>query len=162
MLALSFAAAVPGVPPSAGATATIVILNNDAANFGFNDTTPATPVGGNNGTTLGQQRLNAFQAAADKWGATIDSPITITIRAQWAAQSCNATSAVLGSAGAVGIFRDFPGFPFPGTWYNESLGSKLFGSDLNAAQPEITATFNINLGQPGCLTGTFFYLGLDG
>jgi hypothetical protein len=112
---------------TAFATATIVIQNNDAPNVGFNDNTAATPVGGNNGTTLGRQRLNAFQAAADKWGATIDSPLTITIRAQWAAQSCTATAAVLGSAGAVIIHRDFVGAPFAGTWYNESLGSKLFG-----------------------------------
>jgi hypothetical protein len=146
---------------AAHAAATIVILNNDAVGVGFNDTTAAAPVGGNAGTTLGQQRLNAFQAAADKWGATLTSPITITIRAQWAAQTCTATSAVLGSAGAIGIFRDFTGAPFAGTWYNESLTSKLFGSDPNVAQPEINATFNINLGQPGCLTGTFFYLGLD-
>ncbi len=151
-----------GASRSAFGQATIVILNNDAAGVGFNDTTAATPVGGNTGTTLGQQRLNAFQEAANKWGATITSPLTITIRAQWAAQSCTATGAVLGSAGAVFIHRDFVGAPFPGTWYNESLGSKLFGSDLNPAQPEINATFNINLGQPGCLTGTFFYLGLDG
>src|SRR5215204_4180092 len=72
--------------------AQIVIVNINAAGVGFNDTTPAAPVGGNSGTTLGQQRLNAFQSAADKWGATIDSPITITIRAQWAAQSCTATA----------------------------------------------------------------------
>src|SRR4051812_11153289 len=162
LLALFFLTIMLGASSSAFATATIVILNNDAAGVGFNDTTAAAPVGGNNGTTLGQQRLNAFQAAANKWGATIDSPITITIRAQWAAQTCTATSAVLGSAGAIGIFRDFTGAPFAGTWYNESLTSKLFGADPNPAQPEITATFNINLGQPGCLTGTFFYLGLDG
>ncbi len=151
-----------GASSSAFGQATIVILNNDAAGVGFNDTTAATPVGGNNGTTLGQQRLNAFQAAANKWGATLTSPITITIRAQWAAQTCTATSAVLGSAGAIGIWRDFTGAPFAATWYNESLTSKLFGADPNPAQPEINATFNINLGQPGCLTGTFFYLGLDG
>jgi uncharacterized repeat protein (TIGR01451 family) len=150
-----------GASSSVFATATIVILNNDAAGVGFNDNTAATPVGGNSGTTLGQQRLIAFQAAANKWGATIDSPITITIRAQWAAQTCTATSAVLGSAGAISIYRDFSGAPFAGTWYNESLTSKLFGADPNPAQPEINATFNINLGQPGCLTGTFFYLGLD-
>jgi hypothetical protein len=162
LLSLFFAAVMLGASSTAFATATIVILNNDAAGVGFNDTTAAAPVGGNSGTTLGQQRLNAFQAAATKWGATIDSPITITIRAQWAAQACTATGAVLGSAGAIGIFRDFTGAPFAGTWYNESLTSKLFGADPNPAQPEITATFNINLGQPGCLTGTFFYLGLDG
>src|SRR3954469_2793841 len=161
LLALFFLTIMLGASSSAFATATIVIQNNDAAGVGFNDTTAAAPVGGNNGTTLGQQRLNAFQAAADKWGATIDSPITITIRSQWAAQTCTATSAVLGSAGAIGIFRDLTGAPFAGTWYNESLTSKLFGADPNPAQPEINATFNINLGQPGCLTGTFFYLGLD-
>src|SRR6185295_6332877 len=129
---------------SAFGTATIVILNNDAAGVGFNDATAVAPVGGNSGTTLGQQRLIAFQEAANKWGATIDSPITITIRAQWAAQTCTATTAVLGSAGAIGIFRDFPGAQFPGTWYNESLTSKLFGADPNPAQAEINATFNIN------------------
>src|SRR3954467_14975625 len=87
--------------------ATIVIVNGDPANVGFNDPTVVAPVGGNAGTTLGVQRLNAFQAAANKWGATIDSPIPITIRAQWTALSCTATAAVLGSAGAIGIFRDF-------------------------------------------------------
>jgi uncharacterized repeat protein (TIGR01451 family) len=161
LLGLFLAIMTLGASSSAFATATIVILNNDAAGVGFNDTTAASPVGGNSGTTLGQQRLIAFQAAANKWGATLDSPITITIRAQWTALTCNASSAVLGSAGAIGIFRDFPGAPFAGTWYNESLTSKLFGADPNPAQPEINANFNVNLGQPGCLTGTFFYLGLD-
>ena len=40
---------------------------------GFNDPTPAAPVGGNTGTTLGQQRLIAFQHAADIWGAELDT-----------------------------------------------------------------------------------------
>lgn len=147
--------------PSAQAAATIVILNNDAAGVGFNDTTPVAPVGGNLGVTLGQQRLNAFQAAAAKWGATLDSAVTITIRAQWTALTCTSTSAVLGSAGAIGIFRDFAGAPFASTWYNESLTGKILGADPNAAQPEINANFNVNLGQPGCLDATPFYLGLD-
>src|SRR6185312_7928930 len=107
------------------------------AGVGFNDTTPATPVGGNSGTTLGQQRLIAFQEAANKWGATITSPVTITIRAQWTALTCTATSAVLGSAGAIQIFRDFTGAPFTGTWYNESLTAKLFGAEPDPATPEI-------------------------
>ena len=33
--------------------ATITIQNNDAAGVGFNDNTPAAPVGGNAGTTVG-------------------------------------------------------------------------------------------------------------
>ena len=46
-------------------------------------------------------------------------------------------------------------------WYPKALGNKLFGAELNNAFPDINAHFNVNLGQPGCLTGTFFYLGLD-
>ncbi len=48
--------------------ASIVIVNKDAVGVGFNDPTVAAPVGGNAGTTLGQQRLNVFQAAASIWG----------------------------------------------------------------------------------------------
>jgi hypothetical protein len=146
---------------SAFAAATIVILNNDPAGVGFNDATVVAPVGGNAGLTLGQQRLNAFQAAANKWGATLDSTVTITIRSQWTALTCNSTSAVLGSAGAVSIYRDFGGAPFASTWYNESLTGKITGADPNLTQPEINANFNVNLGQTGCLDGTPFYLGLD-
>jgi hypothetical protein len=154
-LAMAFSA-----PSSAFATATIVILNNDGAGEGFNDPTAVAPVGGNTGTTLGQQRLIAFQAAADIWGATITSALTITIQAQFDPQTCTATTAVLGSAGADGIFRDFTGAPFAGTWYGEALANKLSGVDQEPDH-DINATFNSNLGQTGCLDGTFFYLGLD-
>ena len=143
------------------AAATITILNNDAAGVGFNDPTVVAPVGGNSGTTLGQQRLNAFQAAATKWGATLTSAVTIVIRAQWTALSCTATSAVLGSAGATEVFRDFTGAPLAGHWYGKALTNKIFGSDADPTTPDINANFNVNLGQAGCLTGTFFYLGLD-
>src|SRR5215471_19872794 len=125
------------------ATATIVIQNNDAAGVGFNDPTPVAPVGGNSGTTLGQQRLLAFQAAANIWGATLTSVPTITIKAQWAALSCTSTTAVLGSAGATSVFRDFPNAVVPGTWYSAALANKLAGSDL-LGSPEINATFNVN------------------
>src|SRR5262245_50157384 len=73
------------VPASAHAAATIVIQNTDAPNVGFNDPTPAAPVGGNPGTTLGQQRLNAFQAAANIWGANLNAVPTIVIDAAWSA-----------------------------------------------------------------------------
>ena len=140
---------------------TILIVNNDPAGVGFNDATPVAPVGGNPGTTLGQQRLNAFQSAANKWGATLTSPTFIRIRAQWTALTCTATGAVLGSAGATEVFRDFPGAPIAGAWYPKALTNRLTGADRTRATPDINASFNINLGQPGCLTGVFFYLGLD-
>jgi len=143
------------------ASATIVIQNGDAAGVGFNDTTAVAPVGNNTGTTLGQQRLNAFQFAANIWGATLNSSVTITIRATWEALSCSTSSATLGSAGASGIFANFPNAPQTGTWYPAALANSLAGSDLDTTTQEIRARFNINLGTPGCLDNSPFYLGLD-
>jgi len=145
----------------AHAAATITILNINAPNVGFNDPTPVAPVGGNLGTTLGQQRLNAFQYAASLWGATLTSSVTIVVQAQFSALACNATGAVLGSAGPISISRDFVGAPLPATWYHIALANKLFGADRLPANPDINANFNVNLGNPGCLTGIPFYLGLD-
>src|SRR5581483_782262 len=78
---------------TAHAAATIVIQNTDAPNVGFNDPTPAAPIGGNPGTTIGQQRLNVFQAAANIWGANLNSVPTIIVDAAWSALACNANAA---------------------------------------------------------------------
>ncbi len=143
------------------AAATLTIVNGDPAGVGFNDPTLVAPVGGNTGTTLGAQRLNAFQAAAAKWGATLTAVPTIRILATWEALTCTATGAVLGSAGATEVFRDFTGATVAGAWFGKAEASKLSGTDLDPATADIRARFNINLGNAGCLTGTFFYLGLD-
>src|ERR1041384_1721048 len=122
--------------PSARA-ATIVILNNDQPSVGFNDPTPVSPVGGNNGTTLGQQRLNAFQFAANIWGATLNSTQTITVSANWEGMTCTATKGTLGAAGPTSVARDFANAPFTGPWYPVALANTLRGSDLNPSSPEI-------------------------
>ncbi|MEO8370074.1 MAG: hypothetical protein ABI806_12815 [Candidatus Solibacter sp.] len=137
-------------------------MNGDPAGVGFNDATIVAPVGGNAGTMLGQQRLIAFQAAANTWGATLTAVPIIRVQATWEALTCTATGAVLGSAGALEIFRDFTGAPLAGHWYGKALTAKLFGADPDPATPDIRARFNVNLGNAGCLTGIFFYLGLDG
>jgi hypothetical protein len=147
---------------AAHAAATIVIQVLDPAGVGFNDPAVVAPVGGNTGTTLGQQRLIAFQSAANTWGATLTSSVPIVIGASWDALTCTATSAVLGSAGAFSIDRDFPGAPRAGTWYPEALANKLVGVDLTPGTPHIRARFNRNLGlNANCLPGSPFYLGLD-
>src|SRR5205085_11840683 len=146
---------------SARAAATIVIQNNDQPNVGFNDPTSASPVGNNTGTTVGQQRLNAFQFAANIWGATLNSSTTITIRASWASLGCTASSGTLGQAGTIGLFRNFANAPQASTWYPGALANALAGSDLNTGSPEINAQFNTDVGQSTCLGGTPFYLGLD-
>src|SRR5918911_1613611 len=127
----ALAALVLLVPVGLQATARIVIQNGDPANVGFNDPTPVEPVGGNTGTTLGEQRLIAFQAAADKWGETITSVPTITILASWPSLPCTSTGATLGSAGAAYIWRDFPGAPKSNTWYGEALTNSLLGENID-------------------------------
>ena len=160
-LALLTSLVVLALSSSAFGAATIVIQNIDTAGVGFNDTTPVAPVGGNPGTTLGQQRLNAFQFAANIWGATLNSTSTITVQANWEPLTCDTTSAVLGSAGAATIWRDFSGAPFNGTWYGAALANSLTGVDLQAGSAEINARFNVNLGKPGCGEAFPFYLGFD-
>ncbi len=141
--------------------ATITVLNGDSPGVGFNDSTPVTPVGGNSGTTLGQQRMIAFQAAADKWGSTITSSVTIRVNAVWTALPCTANSAVLGSAGPTEVWHDFVNAPVAGHWYPKALANKFAGSDIDSSSVDITANFNVNLGSTACLAGAPFYLGLD-
>jgi hypothetical protein len=150
------------VSSSAFGQATIIIENGDAAGVGFNDPTSVAQVGGNSGTTLGQQRLIAFQAAANIWGASISSTPSITIHATWEAlPPCTASSGVLGSAGNSGnIYRNFSG-SVPGFWYGNALANALSGFDRNGTSPEINARFNVNLGTTGCLETLHWYYGLD-
>jgi len=141
--------------------ARITIVNANDPLVGFNDPTPAAPVGGNPGTTIGQQRLIAFQAAADIWAHLLDTPVEIRIQASFTALQCDATTAVLGSAGPTQIVSDFPGAEFPGTWYAVALGNKRAGKDLVPSADDIRANFNSNLGNANCLSGIGWYYGLD-
>jgi len=153
---------VVGGARDAAQAATFTIINTDGAGEGFNDNTPALPVGNNPGTTVGEQRLIAFQYAADLWGARIDSDIDIRVEASFDELQCNSFGAVLGAAGPKVINRDFAGAPLKNTWYPPSIANIIAGTDINPATEEIVAFFNSRLGQPDCLAGTFFYYGLDG
>jgi PA domain len=160
-LTLSLAAAAT-LPSVAEAKATITIKNNDGPNEGFNDTTAVTPVGGNAGTTLGQQRLNVFKAAADVWSNLLNSNVEIVIRANFDPLTCSATSATLGAAGPTVYVASFPNAPLADTWYPIALGDKLAGQHLSATTAEsISARFNSSI-DTGCFTGVKWYYGLDG
>jgi hypothetical protein len=142
--------------------ATVTVINANAAGVGFNDPTPAAPVGGNSGTTVGQQRLVAFQFAANIWGANLDSTVEIRVSAQFTALSCSASAGVLGSAGAAGSISNFPNAEFTGTWYPIALANKRAGTELGVANSaHINANFNSNVGTPGCLENSAWYYGLD-
>lgn len=142
--------------------ATISVVNNDGPGEGFNDPTPAAPVGGNPGTTVGAQRLNAFQFAANLWAANLQSTVTIIVGAEFNPLSCTANSAVLGAAGPNSIFRDFLGAPVANTWYVEALANSLAGADQDGESDDIGATFSSTIGTPGCLQNSGWYYGLDG
>jgi hypothetical protein len=154
LLALLLALAAPS------RAATITIVNLDGGSEGFNDPTPAAPVGGNPGTTVGEQRLFVFHTAAAIWGALLPSDVEIRVSARFDPQTCTATSGVLGSAGPGSLHRDFPNALFSGTWYHQALANRLAGSDLSAAN-DISATFNSSVGSPTCLTSGWYY-GIDG
>lgn len=152
--------------PAAALGAQITIVNVNLPGVGFNDPTPATPVGGNAGTTVGEQRLIAFQKAASIWGATLDSRIEIRVQASFVPLACTATTATLGSAGAIQVFSNFPGAEYQNSWYHVALANKLAMVDLAPGDPgtsadDIRARFNSDIGKTGCLTGTTWYYGLD-
>ncbi|TDR46714.1 hypothetical protein DFR29_103250 [Tahibacter aquaticus] len=145
--------------PVSAATVTLVPGN------GFSDTTPRTPEGGNNGTTLGQQRTNLFNAAAQVWGAALTSTQTIKVQAAFETLTCSAASGTLGSAGATGNYILTDGVD--DRYYAVALAEALTGQNLNATASntnEISATFNarVDLDDTGCLGSTRFYYGLTG
>ncbi len=144
------------------AQATFVIVNDDATGVGLNDTTSVTPVGGNTGTTLGAQRLNVLQAAADAWGAMLQSSQPIRVSVQFLDLFCTPTQAVLGSAGARTYVADFPNAPALNTLYPIALANAIASQDLDPGNSDIIVQINLNLGTASCFSGTEWYLGLDG
>lgn len=147
--------------------AKITIINGNAPGVGFNDATPKAPIGGNPGTTIGEQRLNVFKKAAEIWGATLDSPIEIQVLATFEALTCTPTSAVLGSAGTRQIFFQVPNAD-PNLLISGALANKIARAD-QAVDPatdgpveDIRARFNSLIGtDPNCLVGSGWYYGFD-
>ena len=159
LLVLAAVLALAALPAGA---ATVVIINNDGAGEGFNDPrTPDPTWGCPDGMTLGQCRLNAFQAAADRWGELLQSNVEILVAAQMNPMTCSGGGAVLGSSGTTTVLRDFPGAPYPGTWYHSALADALAGVDVNQGVSDITSQFNSNLDDDPACTLNWWY-GTDG
>ncbi len=144
-------------------SATISIINGDGAGEGFNDTTPAVPVPGNSGITLGQQRLNVFKVAADYWGNLLSSSVEIQVEASMDPLFCDATSAILGAAGPNHGEADFPNAPRSNTIYPVALANSLAGQDLEPASADIGATFNSSIdNNNSCLSNHNWWYGVGG
>ena len=136
--------------------ANFVILNNDGSGEGLNDTTSVAPVGGNTGTTLGEQRLIVLQAAADVWAALIESPVDIKVNAEFNSMVCG----VLGSTSPGPAIKDFPGAPVAGTWFHSAVADAIAGVDQAPGSGDFNIQYNSDWGTPQC-PAVSFYLGLD-
>ncbi|MEX1829569.1 PA domain-containing protein [Luteibacter sp. CQ10] len=144
--------------------ATIKIVNQDVGTGqGFDDHTPATPIGGNPGTTFGEQAFNVFLFAADIHGAYLKSDVTIVNNATFEPLECDATGGVLGSSGPVSVFTfDSPQGNVPAnTWVTGAEADAIAGEDGDPGNPDIQSQFNGALGSPGCIEGSKWYMGLD-
>lgn len=163
LLAFSLCLAFAG----AAQAADIVPINADPAGTGLNDLTPATPTGGNPGTTVGEQRRIVYQFAADLWGAVLESPAEIRVQASFQPLECTTARTVLGSAGTSPIYI-LSGDGLPSTLFHGALSDALVGYDIqNGAGVDIISRFNASYGGTNpdgtpCSPGSGWYYGLDG
>lgn len=147
--ALATAVLVALAGMSTAQAADIIPVVTDPAGFGYNETTPVAPVGGNPGTTRGQQRRIVAQYAAAMWGSVLKSDEPIYVQARF----LSLAAGVLGSAGSVTAHGNFPNAPFLNTYYHAALADSLAGSDLSPTTYDIQSQFSTNFA---------FYYGLDG
>jgi hypothetical protein len=138
----------------------ITITNGDGAGEGFNDSTAASPIGGNTGTTLGEQRLIALQHAASLWSSTLESSIPIEVTATFDGLTCTSQTVVLGQGEPVSWSRNFSGAPANFVWYPLALANALANTDINPSLGDIVLVFNSNVDE-GCQEPLSFYYGLD-
>jgi len=155
-------------------TSNLNIFQLNAPGEGFTDPRPFAGAPGNPATTLGEARMNLFNAVLGTWGTVLNSSVDIDLVVLWVPQFCQGGFATLAAAGALSGFFDDPGgdFPFGDTFYHAALAEAFIGSDLtgplvidaqgNASGGDILVIVNSEIDE-GCLgEGTSFYYGLDG
>jgi hypothetical protein len=132
---------------------------------GFTDPTPVKPVGGNAGTTLGEQRKLALQFAANIWGKLIDSNVPIEVRVDFTAMGCGDDGFTLASAQTAGmVVFDTEPVGEPDTAYPYALASRLAGFDVDPTRHDIDMNVNTSVDDEACSSASVrgFYYGLDG
>jgi hypothetical protein len=150
------------VAVNAFAGAKLTIRNLDPENAGLNDPKGVEPVGGNKGTTLGQQRVIALQYAADIWGTLIDSNVEILVDVSMRALPCGATTGVLAQNGPKNLLMNFDNAPQQDVWYPVALANKFAGRNLTPGVSDMAGEFNLDLDNAVCLGEVGWYYGLDG
>jgi YVTN family beta-propeller protein len=111
--------------------------------------------------TLGAERREAFEFAVDSWARTLAGEVPIVVQARMLPLGGAGASALLASAGAVTIHRNFGGAR-PDTWYGAALANQIAGGDLNGGETaEISITFNEDVDGPEVLGSVSWYYGVD-
>ena len=163
--------------PDGVSTFTVEYL--DPAGFGFNETDAAPAAPGNPGTTFGEQRRFVLEQTLDKWASLVGKTTPTKVLAVHIDNFCDATSAVLASAGPTYLYT---GFVFDGkdVAAGTMLGEHIAGEDFTSSsdpdvKPEgdfdedgdletgdIIVYVNQNIDYDGgCLGGAGYYYGMD-
>jgi beta-glucanase (GH16 family) len=130
------------------------------------DTTAVAPIGGNPGTTRGEQRRNAMLRAAANLAQEMRSPVPISIDACWDNLGTG-NSVTLAQAGPRSILRDTPSMEKKYTWYAGPAAARVSGTSFcravndDCGAAEIRATFNNQVDTPNALGASSFYYGYD-
>lgn len=162
----TLAGAAPAAAPFTVNFNAVGTAQSPCSNTEWFDTTPAAPVGGNPGTTRGEQRRNAMLRAADSLAQQIASPIPLAIDACWDNLGTG-NSVTLAQAGPRAIIRDLPAMDRKYTWYAGPPAARLAGTTLCRASnddcsvAEIRATFNNQVDTNNALGTVSFYYGYN-
>ena len=149
--------------PISGLATTITIINNDGPNEGLNDPTPMTPIDGNYGTTLGEQRMIVLQFAANFLETIINSNVEIKVEASFDPL----TPGFIGMASMLSWeLENSPNttLPFHSTYYPQALANHFFGYDREPLTNDMSIQLNSNYANNLCDQLGFLadpYLGLN-
>ncbi len=150
-----------------GAPVELHVFDLDAPGTGFTDPAPFAGAPGNGAATLGEARVNLFNAVLGAWGAALSSDVPVDVLVTWTPLPCSPGGAVLAASGPLFVFSDDSGvLPFQNTWYPSPLAEALVGQDLTGAPSDdggdVIVFMNSSI-DDGCLgAGTGLYYGLDG
>ena len=128
---------------------------------GFRDNTPAPPVAGNAGTTVGEQRHLAVAYAFEQWAGLLDSTVPIDVHVEFTDLGGCDGGLVLGQAGPTSYISGQALGADP-LLYPVALANSLAGEDLAPNQADIEVTLN-TAPDDSCRSSTGgYYYGFDG
>lgn len=132
----------------------------DPQGIGFFDATPAVPVGGNSGTSVGEQRRNAFEAALAVYAKALDGTIPVVVNAEFKPLPCTGGVGIMGQAAPAELAAGVSGLDAK-VAYPIALANQIAKKDISPTGPDIEASFNGGVGQGDCSDFPAWYYGLD-